>query len=208
MITKKTVLVSIVVLFLIFTAGNKDVATSNEMITVDNNPRSNISDDPIDCEGPDIHCNYPTYLVTMVLPPNHKLQSLDFYLFTVTITDSSGVDCVQIIMKNNTAHGEFQWINYTMNHDITTDNPNRYSYTHSFLEDRWPVNFYFIANDTLGNYNSTRDYWVESTILVEIHPVEAVPYFFSTPMVVFVLVSGMIALIVLYLYRKGGYIQV
>jgi len=158
-----------------------------------------------DTLGPDFQCRFPNELPTIALVEGYTWAPRDSFLFTVNVTDPSGVDCVQIVRKKHLSFGDYQWLNYTMIHDPVSDNPNRYTFNYSFQDDPYPVNFHFLANDTLGNYNTTVDYWVDNRIIVRItsDPVYVLTSILSNPFVFSGILGGIVALIVLYRYKKS-----
>ena len=171
---------------------------------------------PHDLWGPDFQCEYPRSLMTVTLGSNYEWKYLDYYFFSINVTDPSGVDCVQIVKRTHFGDGDPQWKYYTMTYDPFPNNPNQYTFNYSFQEEPYPVNFHFLANDTLGNYNSTTDYWVENRIIVPIssEPTEDLtdgssswindgPNIFLFPNIVTGICCGIIIVVIVDWYRKS-----
>ncbi|MHA1637656.1 MAG: right-handed parallel beta-helix repeat-containing protein, partial [Candidatus Thorarchaeota archaeon] len=161
---------------------------------------------PLDLWGPEFHCPYfHNYIgIHIMLAEGTKWGHMDSYLISVNVTDPAGVDCVQLVKKASLSDEVPEWINYPMQHDPIPNNPDRYTYNVSFQEHGSRLNFYFIANDTLGNWNITRDYWLESKIIVRIPstPVDELESITSNPFVFSGIFGGILALVALYLYKR------
>lgn len=159
-----------------------------------------------DVFGPEFQCPYfPNWVgTTVMLAPGYTWGRIDSYLISVNVTDPAGVDCVQMVRKASLSNGYYEWINYTMKHDPLLNNPNRYTYNCSFQEHGDIVNFYFTANDTLGNWNITTDYWLESRVIVKVPStsVDVLDSIFLNPIVFSGMIGGIIVLILLYRHRK------
>ena len=167
--------------------------------------------------GPEIELgdtSFPdNYRITMTLSTGSSFDYMDHYFITVNVSDISGVDTVKFVRQTIRPY-DSNWYSYSMRYDPLPDNPDRYTYNISFQEHGHELLFYILANDTLGNEENTESYFLGDRFIVgpttgqtnETTPdlPTLIVQFLTNPLVFSVLLTGVIATIVLYKYRKSA----